>query len=162
LDDDSSLPSQFGDPEQLKTPFGEFIVRNKIFCNGIENDQGCAYAGIFPGARMYDVDIAFPSFGHMNTWYAHTPPYQVNVFDTLGNILTDLEVYKEAVMGTDCEDDGYQAWSTELQMDWKDIRCWYFFKSLQAAEGKLKSILPTTVYYQMNDAYRETQEPDES
>lgn len=111
---------------------------------------------------MYDVDIAFPSFGHMNTWYAHTPPYQVNVFDTLGNILTDLEVYKDAVMGTDCEDDAYQAWTHELQMDWKDIRCWYFFKSLQAAEEKLKSILPTTVYYQMNDAYRATQEPNES
>lgn len=164
LEDDGSLPSQFGHPAQKRTPFGNFLIDNKIFLNAIANGNtaGCPYAGVFRGNDVLDVTVTFPQYGSFNTWYCQTDPYTVCTFDVLGNVLTDLEVYHESTLGTTVEEDAYRAWADSLlPMNWKDIRSFYFFRSLREVDYKLRNILPRTMYHEMFDAFRETQNPDE-
>ena len=155
LDEDGTLPSQFGHPHQKRTALGQFIQNNDVICNAVIASQKLALYRMYPGQIVYDVALVFPHQGIVNFWMPHDPSshQKIKVFDILGNVLNEIQYIEDAEMlsGTN-KNKAFQMWATQAELDPTLVLSYQLFEEACRMRDKLRQIIPGKLWREMCNA----------
>tara|TARA_R100001510_G_C7636524_1_gene194633 strand:+ start:83 stop:586 length:504 start_codon:yes stop_codon:yes gene_type:complete len=157
LDDDGTLPSQFGKTHHALTPFGQFIIKYRITIHSALTNI-TPYESMYPQGVHYDCAVVFPNFGILNYWLINDPKrYGVNVFDQLGNILEDIstvELAQTMALGPEAQ---YAFWCDDVDFDPQLLVSKRLYEQTTELATKFRYMMPSKVWREMYQAKEDTE-----